>query len=479
MRLLIATQWEKNLEDAAGQIAKMLREEFAAQGVAIFWAKSALGHPAAGQQRSDFRGDDDRASPSDAVDESRGCSDPIPMAFLVAPPELIAMAGELPRTDASQSSPGLQHVADEAMLRCCPTFWSMQSVSHATATSEGLQVEETVGSDPSVQRDHALTMCMESYCRHAKVQQFQAFPLQISEMPGGVVPDTSARHAASHFAETLTNAKPSEPLGVVLVFNANKPVPNPENTSSHLGEDPWPVLASQLLSIASRETNVWRDIRRWVGHGLQRNRLVGIVLFMLLMIFLATVPLPTPIRSRCRADSANRRGLVAPFDGYLQSIQVKPGDRVTQQQILAQLDPREIDWQRAQVDAELQQLRRQGVANRAKQDIAQSQLDALEEKKLSARLALLEHQRNHLTLRSPIAGVVIDGDLQHRIGTPVSIGQSLLEIGGLGEMELLIFVVEEDFQYVRPGMKVDVRMRALPQHTFPGTIRAVDPTAVI
>ena len=74
---------------------------------------------------------------------------------------------------------------------------------------------------------------------------------------------------------------------------------------------------------------------------------------------------------------------------------------------------------------------------------------------------------------------LFSGEIREAEGAPVETGQSLLEIAPLGEMIVELAVPEEYFAYVRSGMNVHLRLRALPGETIEGVVERIHPRAEV
>ncbi len=188
-----------------------------------------------------------------------------------------------------------------------------------------------------------------------------------------------------------------------------------------------------------------------------------------------------PLRYRISVDLEMRpvaqRFVAVPFDGPLKETHVRPGDVVQQGDLLATINPREIEYELAGVRAELSRAMQERKGLLAEHDFAGSQLAELESDKLRHQADLLEYQRNHLEIRSPIAGVVITGDLEPSEGMPLTRGETLFEIALLGQWVVEMAVPESDFDEIRVGMPVVFHVHAFPDQRLHGTVERIHPRA--
>ncbi|HID78788.1 MAG TPA: HlyD family efflux transporter periplasmic adaptor subunit [Planctomycetaceae bacterium] len=199
------------------------------------------------------------------------------------------------------------------------------------------------------------------------------------------------------------------------------------------------------------------------------------------LLVAVVLALPFPYRIRCHAQLApvQRRFVAAPFDGLLEKTFVLPGDVVRADQLLARMEDRQLRWELAGLMAERNRVAAKKRVAVARQDAAGIRQADLEAQRLDNDIRLLQYRIDHLEIRSPIDGVVLTGDLEKAEGAPLKTGQTLFEIGPLGQMVVEIAVPEEDVQYVYPGMEVTMRLDALPGRVVQGRVRRVHPRAEV
>ena len=175
----------------------------------------------------------------------------------------------------------------------------------------------------------------------------------------------------------------------------------------------------------------------------------------------------------------SRRYIVAPYDGTLEKSQVRPGSEVSQGDLLARMDGREIHWELAGLRADRNQASKKRDTALAAQQFAEAQMVKLEMERLELKIRLLEHRENHLVIKSPINGIVITGDLERAEGAPLSIGQTLFEIAPLSEMIVEVAIPEEDIAYVLEELLVEVELGAYPSREWKGRLLQLHPRSEI
>ncbi len=191
--------------------------------------------------------------------------------------------------------------------------------------------------------------------------------------------------------------------------------------------------------------------------------------------------LPMIYRIRCELElqPVERRYVAAPFDGPLEKCLVEPGDVVTKDELLALMDGREIRWELAEVQANLNKATKERNTQLSKKEFGNAAISGHEMQRLEQRAALLQHRNASLEIRSPADGVVVSGDHREAEGVPLEMGKTLFEIAPLDAMVVELCIPEEDIRHVQVGMTIDIQLEATPEDALTAVIRSVHPRAEI
>ncbi|QDS90716.1 Macrolide export protein MacA [Rosistilla ulvae] len=200
---------------------------------------------------------------------------------------------------------------------------------------------------------------------------------------------------------------------------------------------------------------------------------------LMVLLFVMLFPIHYSVRCDCALQPVSRRLIAAPFDGSLEKSFVDPGDLIDEGALLARISARELNWERAGLQAELNRSNKERQVSLAKQDYAASQIAQLDSQQVAHRLQMIESRIEHLDIRSPFKGVVIAGDIKEVEGAPLETGQTLFEIAPVGEMIVELRIPEADFAYVRPQMPVRLRLHAFPTQRIEGVVEQVHPKAEV
>ena len=217
-----------------------------------------------------------------------------------------------------------------------------------------------------------------------------------------------------------------------------------------------------------------RRLRLETGPG--RAFAAALVMAALAAFFL--LPVSYDVTAPVRLEGAVQRALTAPDDGYLQQVNVRPGDEVEAGQVLVELAQQDLQLERSKAESELAQHesgygtalaqadRSMLVAYRARADQARSRLDLI-----SGQIA-----RSRIT--APFDGVVLSGDLSQSLGTPVQRGSPLMVVAPLDRYRLIVEADERDIADVRRGAPGRITLTALPEQVFRFSTERIAPVAV-
>jgi len=236
----------------------------------------------------------------------------------------------------------------------------------------------------------------------------------------------------------------------------------------HQVERPWQVRLRERL---------WqRGGARW-GQEAAPWRLVALAAVLALLVA-GLWPAQFVVVAPARLEGVIQRVLAAPADGYIASVEARPGDAVKAEQLLVTLQDRDSSLQRDRWAAESSQADRQYRDALTKDDAAQIVITRSKLEQAQAQLALAEHELERTRLRAPFDGVVIQGDLAQSIGAPVKRGQTLLTVAPGRALKVVIEVDEQDALLPAVGQKARVLFAADGQATQSFTIGRVSPVAV-
>jgi multidrug resistance efflux pump len=177
-------------------------------------------------------------------------------------------------------------------------------------------------------------------------------------------------------------------------------------------------------------------------------------------------------------ETVEQQVIPAPFDGYLKTVEVDVGQTVQQDtSILATLDTAELRLQLAAASADKAGYLKQVSAAMRDNETAQAQIAQANADKAQAQIDLLQFQITQSQLTTPLAGVVVKGDLKRQIGAPVKTGDILFEVCPLESIRAQLLVPDDLILYMVVGQEGRLATASYPDKPIRFVIERIDPMA--
>jgi multidrug resistance efflux pump len=179
-------------------------------------------------------------------------------------------------------------------------------------------------------------------------------------------------------------------------------------------------------------------------------------------------------------ETTRRQVIGAPFDGYLQDVNVRPNSRVAANEtVLATLDTSELRYRLAAAKAERARHLRQASNAMDQKRYAQHQMALDEAAKYAARIKLLGRQIRRAAITSPLDGTVLIGDLERNLGAAVKKGEALFEVAPLSSLRAELMVREDDVIDVQKGQQGELATTSDPATKIPFVVEKIKPVAEV
>jgi hypothetical protein len=183
------------------------------------------------------------------------------------------------------------------------------------------------------------------------------------------------------------------------------------------------------------------------------------------------------VAAKTVVEGAVQRAVVAPFDGHIAQAFVRAGDVVQIGQVLCRLDDRDLKLEYARLTSERAQEERKTREELARLDRGEMMVAAAEVAQTDAKLALVTDKLDRATLTAPFDGVVVSGDLNQYLGTPVEQGKLLFQIAPLNAYRVILQVDERDISHVALGQTGQLTLSGLPGQTLNFSLQQITPVA--
>jgi multidrug resistance efflux pump len=244
-------------------------------------------------------------------------------------------------------------------------------------------------------------------------------------------------------------------------------------------------LAGPLLVLkAESEVSALARMRRAAARLWRRLREPGEIPFkvaiaagLAALLFALLVPLPYSVSAPVRLEGSVQRALAAAADGYVQQVSARPGDKVREGQVLAELAQHDLQLERSKRGSELAQHVNAYSAAFARADRASLMVSQAKMEEARAQLELVESQLERTQVKAPFDGVVISGDLTQQLGAPVQRGAVLMVVAPADGYRLIVEVDERDIVDVQAGAAGRVALAAMPGTAHAFRVERVTPLA--
>ena len=212
----------------------------------------------------------------------------------------------------------------------------------------------------------------------------------------------------------------------------------------------------------------------------------GILAFLVWFLFFFQVGIF--VRGDARLEPANLAIATAPHGGTVAEILVKVNEQVKKGQPLLLIDDTDLQLEHSELTRMISQeevQKKQYLQQGKRAEWSASELRIMQHR---IRLQAVERKLSRCEVLSPMAGVVLNDDLDVLKGMTVKEGQHLIQLADLSEFKLVIDVPEQDLvlveQRVKNGQYVPVEFLShanpeQPQTAEVSSLKALSPTNIL
>lgn len=215
----------------------------------------------------------------------------------------------------------------------------------------------------------------------------------------------------------------------------------------------------------------------WIGPEHTWGKLTGI-LTALALAALVLVKVNYRVEGTFVLRSDQAEYLTAPFDGYIEQVFVRAGDRVDKGGRLLALNRSELLLDEAASLADLTRYERESEKARAAKNLAEMRIDDALAQQAQARLDLVRYRIDNTVVKSSFEGVVVEGDLRERIAAPVKQGDALFKVARLDTLYVEAEIQERDVKEILGHAKGEIAFVTQPKLKYPVTVQTLEPAAV-
>ncbi|MBF0460792.1 MAG: efflux RND transporter periplasmic adaptor subunit [Magnetococcales bacterium] len=344
----------------------------------------------------------------------------------------------------------------------------LQTISHIErfdrhmAAAQQLEsvMEETLDQDeevifPPPEGNTQVVRAHELHARTQGVGHLVSLPLRVAEQPVAVI--TAERQAAPFQEQEVWELRLTAAACASTLRTLHE-------------QDRW--LGARLLASAKAGLD-----RLWgVEHSLAKLITVCLVLTL---FFTSLVRWPYRVEAAFSLHSREIVFVPAPFDGYLSQVYVEMGDQVAQQAKLAELDTRELVLEASSVAADVSRFAREVEKAMSTNALADMQIAAARRDQTMAHLDIIRRNIARAEVRSPMAGIIVEGDLKEKLSAPVRKGDLLFKVAKIENTYAELEIPEADVHEVLPGQQGEIAFVGRPDLRLPMRVVRIDPVATL
>jgi multidrug resistance efflux pump len=170
--------------------------------------------------------------------------------------------------------------------------------------------------------------------------------------------------------------------------------------------------------------------------------------------------------------------LTAPFDGHIEEVLVRVGDEVEEGEELLNLDRTELLLRETELIAEKNRYASEFEKARAAGSPADMRITQALYDQSAARHELVRYQLGRAVVTAPFSGVIVEGDLKERVGSPVRQGDMLFKLARIERLYAELKVSENDIHQIGRAVEGEIALASRPEEVYPIEVFRMEPVAV-
>lgn len=247
------------------------------------------------------------------------------------------------------------------------------------------------------------------------------------------------------------------------------------------------LCASRLLDM--RHNDRWLGARMAAEARQKLGSLLGYehtwlklcaALVFVLGVLLVTVKGEYRINTNFTFKARQQQVVVAPFETFIESVLVEPGDKVVAgKTLLGTLQTTELRLKLAALKAKQLGYQIEMASSMRDRKTAEAQIAETHSQEASAQIRMIQMQIDQANVVAPIGGWVISEDRKQKIGAPVEVGEILFEIADINSLRAELYVPESSIASVSEGMTGMLASVGRPDRKIRFAIERINPIAEV
>lgn len=215
-----------------------------------------------------------------------------------------------------------------------------------------------------------------------------------------------------------------------------------------------------------------------LGKGYLAYKVLG-SLFILFLLAITLIPIDDMVTAPLYIEGDKRYTITSPQQSYLIEVLARPGDYVKQGQVIAKLEDKDLKLEAVEINSRLEQSQVQFRQAMAEMDAANSGLAVNQRQQVQSKLDLINIKLARTQIVAPINGVIVSGDWQQKIGTPIEEGAELFQVADINKYRVILHVPDKDMDSLKNGQSGKLKLTSLPDQTFDFTINRLTAIAEV
>ena len=150
-------------------------------------------------------------------------------------------------------------------------------------------------------------------------------------------------------------------------------------------------------------------------------------------------------------ETDNLAFLSTPFNSFVYEVKVNEGDKVSKGDTLLTLDQNELYLKESEILAEIYKYKSESEKRRATRELADMRIALAKKEQSEASLERVRYHIDKSVIKAPIDGIIVQGDKEDLLGSPVTKGDILFKIANPTELYLKLKIKESDIDEIKVG----------------------------
>lgn len=273
-------------------------------------------------------------------------------------------------------------------------------------------------------------------------------------------------------------------VGVICCERNSRPFSDLDSEQVYLTST---LCSARLLELYTKGSWFGLRMARAIRKGLSKvfgiehtwAKLLGLIAIAFIL-FATLFPLPYKVSAPAILKTDKIIYTTAPFDGYIDTVFVKPGDVVYRGSPLLRLNQTELRLEEADLMAQEQDSRREIQKAQAAHELAEMRIHQARLAQTQAKLKTVRYKLSMATVVVNVdSAIIIEGDLQKRLGAPVKQGSELFQMSSIENIYVEINVPEQELRNVTIGNQGLLAVKSRPDYVYRFETKRVSPTAEV